>query len=296
MGIRKYVNIFVVALLLIGLLSGCGGESAKDSASFESNDIGEAAPPDSGLAQTGEVPESAANTERKLIRTIDMSVETEDLDQTLEQIDQRIAELSGYAENREIYNGKKGSTRSRYANLTIRIPADKLDQFVNQVSEVSNIISKNETTEDVTLSYVAVESRIKALETEEARLLELLAKAQSMEDLLQIEQRLTEVHSDLETVKSQLRTYDNLVDYGTIQLNISEVREYTEPVEEPEGFWERVVSGFTYSMETVDTMITELTIFALSVIPFFIPPAIVLTVAGVITLVVLWIVRRKKKK
>lgn len=85
---------------------------------------------------------------------------------------------------------------------------------------------------------MAITSRITALETEESRLLELLAAAANMSDLLEIESRLTEVRTELEKVKSQLRIYENQVSYGTIYLTVSEVKEYTV-VEEPENSGDR---------------------------------------------------------
>ena len=70
---------------------------------------------------------------------------------------------------------------SRYAWLTLRIPADRLDEFVTVVSGLGNVTSQNESVQDVTLQYVDVESHIEALETEQTRLLELMEQAESME-------------------------------------------------------------------------------------------------------------------
>jgi hypothetical protein len=71
--------------------------------------------------------------------------------------------------------------------------------------------------------------------------LELLAKAEDMKDLLMIEERLTNVRAELEEVTSQLRVFDNKVDYGTVQLNITEVQVYT--VVEDETIWQRIGTG-----------------------------------------------------
>ena len=120
-------------------------------------------------------------------------------------------------------------------------------------------------------------------------LLELLAKAESMEDILKIENRLTKIREELETVKSKLRVYDNLVNYGTVYLNIREVVEYTV-VDEPETVWERIGTGFMHSLKDLGEFFTELFVFLVVGLPYFVLIGIVLTA------VLLLLKRRKKKK
>lgn len=292
MNVKKWIALCAVLVLVLTMFAGCAADSAKSEYGAAGDyEYGDGM---SGLTNPGESAESPLPTEQKLIRTIRMTAETEDMDALLPQIEQRVNELGGYVESQEIYNGSVGTSRSRYANYVIRIPAQQLDQFVNQVSDVSNIVSKNESTEDVTLSYIEVEGRIKALETEQTRLLELLAMAESMEDLLQIESRLTDVRAELEQVTSTLRMYDNKVNYGTIHLNVDEVVEYTE--EKPEGFWDRITTGFAESMENTGTIITELTIFIIVAIPYLIPGAVFIAVAVVIAVIVNKVARKKRQK
>ncbi len=295
---KKYLAWILTLLLVASLLAGCGaatGEAMNDAAAIPNAD----GLYDSSL-KVEESPSKDADSEtpevyQKLIRKVTMSAETDDLDTLMGQIDQRVRELSGYMENREVYNGSKSNTRRyRYANLTIRIPVEKLDTFVNQVAEISNITSSNETAEDITLSYVATESRIKALETEQTRLLELLAKAENMDDLLKIESRLTNVRTELEEVASQLRLYDNLVDYATLKLNISEVKEYTV-VEEPETIWERIGEGFMESLDNLGTFFTELFVFLIVASPYL---ALLVAYVAIVILLAMLVNRkfRKKKK
>ena len=222
-----------------------------------------------------------------------MDVETEDLDAVLQQIDSRIAELSGYVESSNVRNGSAYSgKRYRSAEMTIRVPAKDLETFIDKVGEVSNIVSSRKTVEDITLNYVATESRMKALQTEETRLLELLAQAETMDDLLTIESRLTDVRTELEQVTSALRVFDNQVDYATIHLNIEEVTEYTE-VTEPETVWQRIGTGFKKSLKGVGKFLRELFVFLVVASPY-------LVLIAAITLGTLFIIRfsirRKRKK
>lgn len=291
---RRILAIMFVVLLLLSTMTGCGAaEMSAGNAAYDAEyeNVSEAVGED-GLSKTEQSSGTTAPVNQKLIRKVYMDAETEDMDSLLYQVEQRISELGGYVESREVYNGSTRYTRSRHADMTIRIPAESLDQFVNQVSEVSNITSLRETADDVTLSYVATQSRITALETEETRLLELLAKAETMEDLLLIESKLTDIRTDLEEVKSRLKLYDNQVSYGTIYLNVSEVKEYTEVEEEPEGFFARIGKGFMESAKDLWNGLLELVIFLISNLPYFL-------FLGLIALAIILPVcahRKKKKK
>lgn len=287
---KRLLAMTAALLLLLGLLSGCESKAMMEADNAykpaETVPATTQAQADYNTSLDGgsKTPESTVPANQKLIRKVYLDAETEDMDALLEAVYQRVAELGGYIENRNIYNGSAyyGSDR-RYGDLTIRIPADRLDQFVEHVSGVSNITSNRETTEDVTLAYVATESRIIALETEQTRLLELLAKAEDMSDLLMIESRLTEVRAELEQVKSQLRVYDNLVSYGTVYLDISEVREYTVVEPEPETVWQRISTGFVKSLKGLWTGITEIFVFLVVALPYL--AVIGLAVAGLILLI-----------
>lgn len=204
--------------------------------------------------------------DRKLIRTIRVEAETEDMDTLLAQLNSRIAALGGYIQNQNIWGSAQEASRS--ATLVIRIPADSADSFLADVQNASNILSSSETVDDVTLTYVTTESRLKALEAEQERLLELMEQAQNMDELLQIESRLTDVRYQLEAVGSQLRTYDNQINYATITLNLQQVKVLT-PVQEP-TVWDRIGSGFAGSLQSIGTFFTELFIFVTTTAPVWI--------------------------
>ena len=282
---KKFVSLTVAALMLLSLLSGCGASSLAADKAAPREEMAMESPmaPDlkaNGMIgnSTGEVGESVADTEQKLIKTVRMDVETEDLEALLPQISRQISELGGYVENQELYNGSAYSSyRSRSASLTVRIPADRLNGFVEDVKGVSNVVTYNENTENVTLTYVATESRMKALEVEQERLLELLSKAENMSDLLEIEARLTDVRYELESVTSQLRILSNKVDYATVYLYISQVRIYTET--EPQTVWQRIGSGFKENIHDMGENLTDFFVWMVTYSPQLIIWAIVIAVA-----------------
>lgn len=298
---KKCLAWILVLTLCMGLLAGCGAASkgtAADSDGFRGalNDAAEGSLEYStevvgstSLSGTGSSVTPVEVPNQKLIRKFHMEAETEDLDALLEAITEQTKQLGGYFEQQEIYNGSSNAQyRYRHGTLTIRIPADKLDTFVAKVTEESNIVSSNETTDDVTLNYVAIESRITALETEQTRLLELLAKAETTKDLLEIEKRLTEVRTDLEAITSELRVLDNQVNYGTVNLSVTEVKEYTV-VDEPETVWQRIGTGFMQSLKGLGNFFTNLFVFIIVASPY-------LVFIAAIVVAVLLIIRAAKKK
>ena len=310
MKLRKLFALLMVCLLATGMFAGCGAaamDAPMDNGAFkgdyempESMDAVADAPemaPEYSLNDSSSAADTAGETaidpqNQKLIRTVYMDAETEDMDTLLSQVQKRINELGGYVEAREVYNGSMyNSKRYRNANLTIRIPADRLGEFVDHVSQVSNITSNRETVEDVTLRYVAIESRIKALETEQQTLLDLMAKAETMSDLLTIESRLTDVRYELENIHSQLRVYDNKVNYATIHLDVSEVIEYTEP--EPESGWQRMGRGFIKSIKGVGNGLKEFFIWLVAAIPYLL---LIGAIGAGIFLIIWGSVRRGRKK
>lgn len=287
MNARKLLALLLAALMITAAFAGCAAKS--QSGDYYENKV-EVAPGD-GIYDSSDTIVSP-NTDRKLIRRISMDTQTREMDTLLSSITAKVTELGGYIESRNVSSGNSynGGSQNRYANLTIRIPAQRLDEFVLHVDDTSNVTSTRESSEDITLNYVATESRMKALQAEEARLLQLIDKAANLTELLQLEKRLTEVRTELERVTSQLKLYDNLVDYGTVELSISEVREYT-PTEEP-GFWERISTGFVNSLKNLGVILTELVIFFVCAVPYLLP---LLAIGGIILLAMKLASKKKKK-
>ena len=113
--------------------------------------------------------------------------------------------------------------RDRYAYLVLRIPADQLDNFVNGLKDTTNVRSFSENTEDVTLQYIDMDTHIRALREELDALFTMMEQADSMTDILSIQSQITDVRYEIESYESQLRVYDNQVNYSTIYLDLYEV-------------------------------------------------------------------------
>lgn len=238
--------------------------------------------------QADQVGESAQATQRKLIRTVDMDVETEDFEGVLAQVEQKVSELGGYVENSSLNQGSiYSSYHNRNADYIIRIPEERLDEFVQVVEEGTNVTYKQNSVEDITLSYVDLKSHKEALETEQTRLLELLEQAEDMSDVLAIENELSNVRYQIDSMESQLRTYDNLVDYATVNLYISEVERLTEVPDE--SVWSRITTGFSNSIYNIGVGLREAGIWVVIKLPY-------LVLWGIVIFIVVLIIRKIRKK
>ncbi len=325
---KKRLHALLLAAGAAFLLSGCGSavmsggaadtsaiaaaptvnqeEYLYDTGYGESGYKAEEAPADEAVAEETDYEAEGAEAkapevsedpraDRKLITTMYLSAETEYFDELMGNLEKQIAGMGGYIESSEQWNGKSdyygNRIENRNASLTVRVPADKLGSFLTMMEENSNITSKSTSVEDVTLAYVDLESRKKALLTEQDRLLELMDMAETVEDLIAIEDKLADVRYELESMESQLRTYDNKINYSTVYLHVQEVERLTPP-EEPTT-WGRIKNGFSKNLYGLGMDIENLFISIVIYIPYILAWLVVI---AVVLLILFALVKREKKK
>lgn len=295
-------------LLMVSLLAGCGSSKESYDMAISKSEEAPAAMQEYAVAEEAAdmaAEESGsgsieANTDisqteqenRKLIRTFNIQIQTKEFDDVTAGIQAKVQELGGYIESASMDSGSTYyNNYNRYSYMTVRIPSDKLDGFVENVKETSNVTNISESTEDITLNYVDVESRKTALETERDRLLELLEKAETVEDIITIEGRLSEVRYQLESYTSRLRTFDNQVDYSTVHIDISEVDRETKV--EPKTFWQEVSENFGNSVYGLGQGIRGLAIWFLGSSPYLVLWAVII---GAVVFIVRTIGKKRQLK
>ena len=319
---RVYPSFLVCLLMAAVFLSGCGSKGADpakgyarkeaavtaSSADYEDayydggynyeEPVMEEYEQDAGIAASqgvltddpgAEVELEGALNDRKLIKTVNMEVETETFDELVDKVLNRIGSLGGYPENTSINGNNYGSTAKRYAYITARIPADKMDAFVEEISGDSNVLSRNESIDDVTLNYVDMEAKKKSLQTEYDRLNTLIETADDLETLILLEERLAEVRYELESYESRLRTMDNQVRYSTVNISINEVVKYTPTPTHEESLIERLGNSFINSCRALLEGLKELLVIFVAMLPF-------LLLLAVIALIIFLIIRAVTKK
>lgn len=236
---------------------------------------------------------SPSTVNRKLIRTVSLDVETTDFDNLLSTIQSAVSTGNSYIEQSDISGTSISASpdQHRYAFLIVRIPSAGLNGFLSQMAQQSNIINRSENVQDVTLQYSDIESRKKSLTIEQERLWALLEKADTLEAVIALEERLSEIRYELEGFESQLRIYDNQVDYSTVHIRIQEVGVFTPTV--PDSVGTRIQKGFIRNLNNVIRSITDFLVWFLSHLPALVMLAVIV---GVLFFFTRFFYRKKVEK
>jgi len=288
---RKALIPALAALLAAVLLCACGATSANlvgtsydnggktyaaSSAASYSMAVSESgAKSATAGSSSGSVPSNPDTGDEmtdKIIYTVSANIESTDLDKSVEAIDRLISQYGGFVQSSSV-NGRSvrteygGYTGDRTASYTIRIPADKLDAAKTELSTIGNVLSVSTSADNITEQYYDVDSRLKAYKTEEERLLALLEKADTVADMLEIESQLSDVRYQEDTLETQLRGWQKQVDYSTLTLYVTEVRELTEVTENNVGYWQEIADGFMSSLRAVGRFFRNLLRWLVSNLP-----------------------------
>lgn len=289
---------WILCMLLAGCMLftiGCGksAQSGATEATVNTADAVEQSAQDSGEQGTdtnGTEFEQVegVNTEQKLIKTVHMSAETTEFDTLVADVRAKTESAGGYVENSDV-GGDYGMDMTRYAYLVLRIPAEKLDEFVSGVKKTSNVRSFGESTEDVTLQYTDLDTHIKALREELDALFSMMEQATSMEDILAIQSQITDVRYEIESYESQLRVYDNQVTYSTVYLDLYEVDRESSTA--GTTFGERVKAKFNDNLYQMGQGFQNFMVGLLGGLPILLP-IIIICVVVIVVLRKFW----KKRK
>lgn len=164
----------------------------------------------------------------KIIRTVKIHAQTLHFEDAVREIEGAVASLGGYVGSSQVQGTNLNQRNrevppSRYANYTLRIPAERLDEFLSLTGEAVHIISTESNADDVTDEYYDVEARLAVLEAERTLLEKMLSESANVSTMISVEERLYDVIYEIESYESALRVYDHKVAYSTVNLTLSEV-------------------------------------------------------------------------
>lgn len=309
---RILAMIFVLALLA-GLCA-CGGnsQSALKGAAFDTAAVtAEAAPMEEmvmaqengyGFAEAEEFEapaeqplEQQADFSSKIIYSANVSLQTKEFDKVISALEQSVKDVGGFIENSSVDGSVQylsdGTTETvdRYAYYTVRIPCEQFEAFLNRSQTLGNVTSLNKNAENVTSTYSDYEARLASLKTEQTRLLELLAKAENVDAIITIEQRLSEVRYETDSIEQNLRNLDRQITYSTVTLNVSEVAVYTPTASKQRTFGERFADAFRDGWRDFGYFMQDLAVWLIGALPALILIAVIVVAA-------VWIIRRAKRK
>ena len=239
-----------------------------------------------------EVPEE--NPE-KIIYSGDATIETTDFEKSIAALEAMIAEAGGFVQSSSVngnnyYDSSRGYTSKRSASYTLRVPSEKFAVLMNSLSDIGNVPYTYTYTENVTAEYYDVQARLTALQAQEKRLLEMMEIAETVEDIIILEDRLTEVRYTIDSLQSSLNNWDRQVSYSTVYLDLSEVQEYRpEPQVQP-SYGQQLLSALKEGLHDAGSFFKALLLGIAGSLPFLVFLAIVIVV------IVLLVKRTRKRR
>lgn len=231
----------------------------------------------------------------KIIYSANISAETTKFDEAVARIEAMVASYQGFVESSNVYGNTRynddGTTTvvDRHASYTLRIPADKFEQFMSETSSIGNVLSSNRYAENVTSTYTDYEARLSSLRTQEERLLAMLEKTEDVESLVALEERLADVRYETESIERNLRNMDMQIRYSTVSMDLDEVEIYTPTVTVQRTFGEKFADAFSDGWRSFGRGVQRFILNLTQALPSLI-------LLAVIVAVVLVIVRRCVKK
>ena len=307
----------LISLVLIFSLCACGSssdysksaatEAAYDSGYYYSNDsvavmteeayeeeltYGGLASDENSAAASGS--SSGDINVEKIIYSANAQLETTTYDETISALNALIETYGGFIESSSInganyYNTSRGYTYNRSAYYTIRIPSVNFQTVMTSLSTLGNVPYTNTYTENITTQYYDVQARLTAYQTQETRLIEMLAAAETVEDIITIEDRLTEVRYQIDSLQSKLNNWDRSVSYSTIYLDVNEVTEYTPVAAVNPTYGERLVSAAKNGLIAVADFFKDFLLWLAEALP-------TLIILAVIVIIIIVIARKSRKK
>lgn len=251
------------------------------------------------LAQ-GDVPETAVDenattengvtlTERKVIKTGEIEMVVEKTDQTVSDLESLAERSQGFVQSASVYdlgNGAKSGT------VVIKVPAEKFETIFQEIKALALVLTSEQISgQDVTEEYVDLQARLRNAQAEEAQYLEILKKADKVEDMLKVSSYLADVRGEIEVLEGQLQYLENLTDMSTITIYIEEETQVgTGPIEKwkPYQTLKRAVKSLLVSLQkTVDSLIWILVF----VIGLLLPIGVVI---WLVIRLIIWLVRRRR--
>jgi len=249
-------HIFFLSVLFL-ILSGCSNGDAKNDVQSQDLAVTMAQLPPSDKSTGLALP----NVPQKIIKRASLKFETNDLENTFDQIKTAIVANKG-----NILNDSEGKdNHSVYRNITVKVPSQNFDSFLNAVSKgVSYFERKDISTEDVTEQYIDLNSRLKTKRKLEERYLQILQKATKISEILEIEKQISTIREEIEAKEGQLKYLENHVAESTFTI------EFYKTIAEKEGVKVSYGSKIWTAIKTGFFSLSEFLISIISIWPFII--------------------------
>ena len=291
----RYVLVLIVVLGMAALITGCGAASyyVAEDAAYEYIDSDQHAPEyamadEAGRGVDGKVLGGTVGEAslRHVIRNGSLSLTVDDTRETIREISGMINDKGGIVSSSNIYEVREGQYN---ADLTLRVPVNLFDSTMDQLETFGKVTRRDTGMDDVTMQYIDLQSRLANQEAQEARLVEILEMAETVEEVLEVERELYRVRGEIESMSAQLTYLTDQVSFSTIYLSLREETIPTGTIS-PNPFHnlgQRIVQAFTGSINVVLSAVSFIVLAFVALIPVLILLGIIVTL--------IWLLVRKLK-
>lgn len=276
----KIIHTAIVALILFASCQDSSGEQMMNTESADSaaESFGEETNAKQDLSPNKDEP-NVTVSDRKLIKKGYISFESSNVNKTKRQINKLVSKYDGYIGNEQINKDYNEISHS----LTVRIPSKHFDAFLEGIASVTKELEdKSISVEDVTEEFIDVKARIETKKVVEARYKELLERANSIEEILKVENQIGNLRAEIESMEGRLRYLKNRIGLST--LNIDYYQKIENNDSSPDSFGSKFTDALKKSWE-------GLGLFVIGVAHLWTIIALVL-----IGLIVYKIIRKRKVK
>jgi len=242
-------------------------------------------------APTPYTPPSAGNagvTEQKIIKTASLAITVDDVDKSVNQISNEATLINGFVQNSSVRENEKGQ---KYANLIIRVPVKDFDSLISKIKSYAKLVEREDVSgREVTEEYVDLQADLTHNQAVEAQYLELLKRAQKVEEIIAVREKLDQVQGEIERLKGRMRYLDNQTEMSTIAVSISSEAQINIPAEkwQPYVILKQAIKNLIVSLQGFVNFIIVAFFWLISIIPYLI-------LLGIIFLIIRWIYKRSKK-
>lgn len=280
---KKAIAFGLSLLMVLVLFCSCGNETSEN---FGGNQTKPSEDTPSSVSM--DFVSTEDSVEKKIIKTYRLDLETLSFGNASDLIVSAAESLGGYISESSEKNTSitEDSKAFKYATYTVRIPADKVEEYLETIETECSVLRSSLTTEDITDSYYDYQAQLDSLRLQEERLTAMLEQADTLDYMITLEDKLTQIRAEINSIHSKLQLMDKSVNYSYVYLTLSEVREYT-PASEG-SYWQRIGNAFSGAIVVFTNVISEIFIGIVWILPFLI--------LGTVIAVIIISAKRKKKK
>ena len=233
---------------------------------------------------------AAVATKPVVLRSAKRGIESDNYDRDVAWLEDLVSEYDAYFEERsEVFSAEGGET-GRVIDASVRVPSDRLDDFLTELDQLGKTVLKSEAQEDVTGEYMDTQSRLNALEAQKAKLEEMMASAETVAEVIAIDDKLAEVIASAEALEGDLRRWESRQSYSLVSIKLTEV--FEKQIAPTATLGERMKNAFDESV----VWLGEFGQDVLVVLAGAAPRLVIWIPAAVLVIVLICVIAKKRRK